>query len=134
MELAIQKLFIVCFAVLGASHLLQPRAWGRFFVTLHAKGDAGNFFNALLTFAPGLIIVTFHNVWRGIPTVLTVVGWSYVLKATIYLLAPAVGLKSIGRVDPERANGFRVAGAAMLIVAALLAYHVWVVAPGADLA
>ncbi|MHC5114838.1 MAG: hypothetical protein ACYTGP_10475 [Planctomycetota bacterium] len=122
METAVQITFVVCFGAIGLSHLVQPRAWARFFQAVHAKGEAGVFATAMLALMPGAIVVGFHNVWRGIPVVLTVIGWLYVLKATVYLLAPAVGAKTLARVSPDRTLGFRVAGVLMIAVGALLAY------------
>lgn len=31
MELAVMRLAIICFFVIGVSHIVQPRVWARFF-------------------------------------------------------------------------------------------------------
>lgn len=124
METEIQIAVAIQLAVFGAAHLLQPRALVQFYGVLSAKGEAGVVFIALLGVCAGSVIVAFHNVWTGIPIVLTVLGWAQVLKGTVYMLFPAFGLKQIARVTPERANLFRWPGIPLLIISALLAWHV----------
>jgi hypothetical protein len=121
-HVAVQRWAAVSFVVIGLSHLLQPRAWAEFFVMLRAKGAAGNFVNAFLSLAVGALIVGFHNVWSGASTVLTVVGWAQVLKGALYFCAPAVGLRSIGRVRPEAPGGFAVAGAVLLALGCVVGW------------
>ena len=74
MEIAVTKLAIVCFFVVGVSHILQPRVWARLFIAMHDMGEVGSFLNALLHFPLGVLIVSFHNVWHGLPSVLTLIG------------------------------------------------------------
>lgn len=126
MEIAIQKIVIACYLVISLSHILQPRAWVQFFIQLREKGDAGIFVVAFLHLPLGLLIVSFHNVWTGIPAVVTVVGWANVFKGTLYFLFPAIGMKSIGRVRMDRSHEFVIAGAVgLVVVSALVAYH-WI--------
>ena len=110
MELAVTKLAIICFFITGISHVVQPRVWARFFMDLHDKGEVGSFLNALLHFPLGVVIVSFHNVWSGLPVILTLIGWGLVLKSFIYLVFPALGVKSLARVSLERSWGFVIAG------------------------
>ena len=110
MELAVTKLAVICFLVTGISHVVQPRVWARFFMDLHDKGEVGSFLNALLHFPLGVVIVSFHNVWSGLPVVLTLIGWGLVLKSFIYLVFPALGVKSLARVSLERSWEFVIAG------------------------
>ena len=124
METAIERFVVLSYFVIGLSHILQPRAWVRFFVNLREKGDAGIFVVAFLHLPLGLLIVSFHNVWTGVPAVVTVLGWANVLKGTLYFLFPGIGMKSIGRVHMERAQEFVIAGGVLVVVlSALVAYH-----------
>lgn len=120
MELAVQKLAILSFFVLGLSHIVQPRAWAQFFIDLRQKGKTGSFINALIHFPLGAVVVAFHNVWQGIPTILTVIGYAWVLKSLVYFLVPTYGLRSMSRVSLEKSNGFVVAGVVMLGIGSLL--------------
>jgi hypothetical protein len=127
MEVAVTKLAIICFFIVGVSHIVQPRVWARFFMDLHSKGEVGSFLNALLHFPLGVVIVSFHNVWHGLPLVLTLIGWGLVLKSFIYFLLPGRGTKILGRVTMEKSWEFIVAGvfsvgiSGLLIVSLLLA-------------
>src|SRR5687768_79163 len=122
MEIAVTKLAIVCFFVIGVSHIVQPRVWAQFFIDMRSKGDVGSFLNALLHFPLGVVIVAFHNVWEGLPIVLTLIGWSLVLKSFIYFVFPRLGTKMLAQVSIERSAGFVVAGVFSLGISCLLLY------------
>ena len=122
MEIAINKLAIICFLITGVSHIFQPRVWVRFFSSLHRKGEVGSFLNALLHLLLGLVIVSFHNIWQGTPTLLTLVGWGLVVKSLFYFVFPGYGLKLLGRVSIERDREFVIAGFFSLALAGLLTY------------
>jgi hypothetical protein len=122
MEPAVTKLAVICFFVIGVSHILQPRIWAQFFIDLHAKGEIGSFLNALLHFPMGVLIVSFHNVWHGFPVVLTLIGWGLVLKSCIYFIFPRQGLKVLGRVSLERSREFVVAGVFSVGLSGLLLF------------
>lgn len=125
MERAIQVYAIINFAAIGLSHAFRPRAWVAFFVYLRERGEAGVFATAFLSLIFGSLVVAFHNVWSGIPIVLTIIGWAQVLKATLYFAFPAFGLRRLQMPSPERANMFVAPGILFLALAALLGYHVW---------
>ncbi len=123
MEQAVQVFAVVHLAVIGLSHVLQPRAWVTFFLWLRDKGEAGVFATAFLSLAFGSIIVGFHNVWSGIPMVLTLLGWAQVFKALLYFVWPSYGLRKLQWVSQERARLFVVPGVGLLAFAGLLVYH-----------
>jgi CDP-diglyceride synthetase len=122
MEVAIQKLAVVSFFVIGLSHILQPRVWVQFFIYLRSKGEIGSFINAFIHFPLGALIVAFHNVWQGIPTILTLLGYGWVLKGFIYFIFPSFGLKSMSRVSLEKSWEFVVAGVFILAIGGLLLF------------
>ena len=122
MEVAIQKLAIVSFFVVGLSHIFQPRVWAQFFIYLRSKSEIGSFINAFIHLPLGALIVAFHNVWQGIPTVLTLLGYGWVLKSFIYFVLPSYGLKSMSRVSAEKSKGFIVAGTVMVGIGGLLLF------------
>jgi hypothetical protein len=122
MERATEIFAAVQCTVVGLSHIAQPRAWVEFFVWLRGKGHAGVFANGFLSLWFGSIIVAFHNVWVGLPTVLTVLGWAQVLKGLVSFVLPQVSMRGLARVSPERAWEFVVAGVVLLAVSAVLWY------------
>ena len=107
---------------IGLSHILQPRAWAELFIQWREKGVVGVFYTALLHFCLGALIVAFHNVWRGIPLLVTLLGWGWTIKGLLYLTYPKHGLKMLSRVSLDRAWEFVVAGAVLLIIAAVIIY------------
>ena len=112
---------IVLLAV-GLSHILQPRAWVELFVRLRERGEAGALLNGGMTLVTGAVVVSFHNVWRGLPVVLTVIGWLWVIKGTLYLLQPGLGVRSMRLVSPETANRFAIPGLGLVLLAGALAF------------
>jgi hypothetical protein len=125
MERAVQIYAIVNLSVIGISHVVRPRVWVDVFVFLRERGEAGVFAVAVLNLIVGSIIAAFHNVWSGIPLVLTVLGWANVVKALIYFLFPAFGLRKLQSLSRERANPVVVGGILFLLLAGVLGYHVW---------
>ena len=123
MERAIQIFAVINLVVIGLSHVAQPRAWAEFFVALREKGDRGVFVVGFMSLAFGSLIVAFHNVWSGLPIVLTILGWAQVLKGLVYFTFPSYGLRKLGIVDVERARMFVWPGLALLVIAGLLGYH-----------
>ena len=117
------EFFVAVFSlVIGLSHVLQPRAWVEFFTALREKGRAGAFVNGFLSLGCGAFIVAFHNVWHGLPVVLTLVGWAQVLKGLLIFVAPQIAMRGLARVSPERAWEFVVAGVLSLALSGLLWY------------
>jgi len=122
MERAIQVLMAIQCFVLGWSHVLQSAAWVEFFVWLRSKGRTGVFLNGLLSLTIGSLIVAFHNVWQGLPVILTVFGWAQVVKASVGLILPSVSMRSFARVSPDRSVEFVWAGAVLLVLSAIFSW------------
>ena len=125
MERAIQIFAIINLTVIGISHVVRPRVWIDFIVILRERGEAGVFAIAILNLAFGSIIVAFHNVWSGIPAVLTLLGWASVVKDLIYFLFPAFGLRKLQSLSHERAYLVVRGGIFFLLLAGILGYHLW---------
>jgi uncharacterized protein YjeT (DUF2065 family) len=110
MHIAIEWLVALCFLIAGLSHILQPRAWAEFFIQFREKGAVGSLQLGLLHLPPALLIVAFHNIWRGIPLLVTLVGWGQLLKSFLYLCFPKHGLRMLGYVSLEQSWRFVVGG------------------------
>lgn len=122
METSVQLFAAIHFLVIGLSHILAPRAWASFFNLLRQKGEPGVFVVGFMSLWFGSIVAAFHNVWSGLPAVLTVIGWAQVLKALIYFVFPSFGLRRIGMVPPERAHLFVYGGFFSIALAGLFIY------------
>jgi hypothetical protein len=125
MERSVEVLAIVFFGVIGLSHILQHKAWAEFFILLRGKGEAGAFVDGFLNLQVAGFIIGFHNVWSGIPLVLTLVGWGLLIKSLIRFCAPKQALRLIARVSLERSWEFQIAGAFLVALAGLLGYGVY---------
>jgi len=121
-EFAAQVFVAINFAIVGLSHVVQPRVWVEFFVFLRERGHAGVFFNGMLSLMVGSIIVSLHNVWSGLPMLVTLLGWAQVIKGLVSLTIPSFGLKKMMRVSMERAYEFQIAGALFLVFSAVIVY------------
>jgi uncharacterized protein YjeT (DUF2065 family) len=110
MEEAIEKLAVISFLLIGVSHIFQPKVWVDFFIGIRENGEVGAFINAFIHFPLGALIVAFHNVWHGIPLILTLMGYGLLLKGFINFVFPKFGLKTLEQVSPEKSWGFVVAG------------------------
>jgi hypothetical protein len=113
---------VVNFTVVGLSHIAQPRAWAEFFIRLRALGSTGVFVNAMLSLLVGSIIVALHNDWNGAAAVVTFIGWAQVLKGTISLTIPSVGMRGLMRVSLDRAWEFQVGGAVFLLISGIVVW------------
>ncbi len=124
MERSVEIFAIIVIGVIGLSHLLQPRAWAGYFILLRSKGEAGAFVDGFVHLPLAAFIIAFHNVWSGIPAVLTLLGWCFLVKSLIRFCLPKLGLRMMARVSVERTREFQVAGAALIALAGLLGYGV----------
>lgn len=120
MEQATQLFAAITFLVIGISHIAQPKGWVAFFQALGARGIPGVFLEGFLVLSFGAIIVAFHNVWHGPALVLTLIGWSQVLKGLGRFVVPQFGLRLMQRLTPERAWYFQVAGVVALLLSGFL--------------
>ena len=122
MERAIEIFAVVQLTVIGLSHIFFHRAWAEFFIWLTARGRAGAFANGFMSLAFGSIVVAFHQVWSGLPLVLTIVGVLSLVKAANCFLLPDLALRSMARVSLARSREFVGAGVVALAIAGITAY------------
>lgn len=122
METSVEKLTALFFFVTGLSHIFQPRVWVQFFIMLREKQEVGSLLNGLVHFPLGALIVAFHNVWHGMPMIVTIIGWGLVIKGTIYFTYPRHGVRMLSMVSLERSWHFVVAGVMSVALAGLILY------------
>lgn len=121
--LSIQLFVAINVFIIGLSHLIQPRIWIEFFEYLHSKGNVGNIFNAMISLGMGSIVLSFHFIWTWPMILVTLYGLLLTLKGFIYLIAPSVGLKSIGSIN-QSSKKFRWVGLVMIILSLMLGYSI----------
>jgi hypothetical protein len=120
LQTGVEIFAVIHLTTVGLSHILAHRAWAEFFILLRDKGHAGVIFVGFLSLGFGSIIAAFHPVWTGPHFLLTLLGWSQVLKALVYLSFPSVGLKKLHVVTLERSKLFVAPGIAFLALAAVV--------------
>ena len=125
MERSVEVFAVILLGVIGLSHILQPSAWVEWFILLRDQGRPGAFADGFLHLPAAGLIIAFHNVWSGIPVVLTLLGWSFLIKSLIRFCAPKLGLRVMARVSVERAWECQAAGAGLLVLAGVLGYGVY---------
>jgi hypothetical protein len=125
MQEAIEIFAIVNFLIIGLSHIFQHQVWAEFIVMLQKQGRVGAFLNGLLTLTAGSLIVAFHNVWSGIPMVLTIVGWLYIAKSVMAFLFPDAALRSMSRVRLDNSRIIIYPGVIMVTLALALIWSLY---------
>ena len=104
MEIAIERLVALSCFVIGLSHIVQPRAWAELFIDWRSKGTTGVFYTGLLHFNIGALVVAFHNVWRGLPMIVTLLGWAWTIERGVLSHVSDV----CDEIAPTRLGGTRV--------------------------
>ena len=122
MERSLEVFAAVQFHIVGFSHVFQRDAWDEFFIWLRERGHAGVFVHGFLILWFGSMILAFHNVWDGLPGLLTVVGCACTLKAVSCFLLPATQLRTLGRVSHERAWELVLPGVVFVALGGWLSY------------
>ncbi|MEQ9265450.1 MAG: hypothetical protein RLN81_09535 [Balneolaceae bacterium] len=121
---SIQLFVAINVFIIGLSHLLQPGIWIEFFEYLHSKGNVGNIFNAMISLGMGSIIFSFHFIWTWPMILVTLYGLLLTLKGLTYLVAPSIGLKSIGSIN-QNSKKFRWVGLIMTSFSLLLGLNLF---------
>ena len=120
-----EKLAAICILITGLSHIAQPRMWAEFFIMLREKERVGSILVGLLHFPLGVTIVSFHNVWHGVPMVVTIMGWGLLLKSLLYLVYPKHGMRMLARVSVDRSWEFVVAGLGAVALSGLIFFSLF---------
>jgi uncharacterized protein YjeT (DUF2065 family) len=115
-QTSVERLTALSMIIIGLSHVMAPHAWVALFMKVRAQGEAAGLLNAFIHLPLGLIIIAFHPVWSGLAVIVTLLGWAWTFKGTVYLLWPQLARKSMARVSPERAWEFRAAGIFSLLI------------------
>lgn len=122
MARSVQLFATIHLVLMGLSHVLRPDAWTEFFLLLKRQGRAGSFVHGFLTLAFGSVIVVFHPIWHGVPMLLTLLGWAYMLKAAVVFLFPRLGERSLSFVTTERPRMFATPGVILTAIGMVLGY------------
>lgn len=113
---AVQLIMFFACILMGLSHILQPKMWVDYFRQMQTTGHSA-LITRTMTFElwPALILVSLHQVWAGPGIILTVYGWALLLKCTISLLFPQLGMRSLKQIERGK-KGIIIAGFALIFI------------------
>ncbi|WP_420449274.1 hypothetical protein [Candidatus Palauibacter sp.] len=117
---AVEMFVSINLIALGASFLLRPGDWKALLTHLQSKGTAGSLPLALIGLGVGSFVVAFHNIWDGVPMIVTIYGWAALLKGTFQVLYPGIALKRIDTALRMGAGLWRTAGTLALVFGVLV--------------
>ena len=111
----VQALLAFPFLLMGISHIVQPTMWRQFFRYLHNLGSTGVIFRTFaLELTPAIVLITFHQVWTGPAILISLYGWILMLKVSMSLLIPSLGLRSLAMANREASPDFTIAGVLLI--------------------
>lgn len=115
----IQQFFAIQLVLIGLSHLLYAKEWSKFFALIQKSG-VPSIIIVMYTLPSGIIIVIGHQVWSGIPLILTLIGWGYLLKCVLYLLISKLADKPVDNMAKGQ-RGLQTVGIVMAVLGGVVA-------------
>ncbi|MEM9218785.1 MAG: hypothetical protein AAGD25_31145 [Cyanobacteria bacterium P01_F01_bin.150] len=119
----IEGIMVLPCILMGLSHIVRPTLWQSFFTHLHSMGEKGVIYRTFsLELVPAIAIVTFHQVWHGWGTIVTLYGIALSTKITLSLLFPSIGLRSLAMANTHSRSKFLTAGGILIALGFLCAW------------
>jgi uncharacterized protein YjeT (DUF2065 family) len=110
--------------IIGLSHLVCSGAWSALFDDL-LKSPYCGLWIGLSTLPLGLLLVMTHNVWvPDLTVIVTILGWSWTAKGTLYMLAPGLPARRFNRIV-KRPRHFVYAGVGLCILGLAVLAGAW---------
>jgi len=111
----IEIITAVLLLVTGLSHLVCSGAWAALFDDL-LKSPYCGLWIGLFTLPPGLVLALTHHIWvADLTVIVTILGWNWTIKGTLYMLAPGLPARRFNRVV-KRPRHFVYAGVGLCII------------------
>lgn len=120
MARSIEWFVLMTSIIVGLSHWIHAKDWSIAFRAMSKAGRPAAFANGLISLGMGAWFVIGHPVWSGPAIVVTIFGCLLFMKGIICLLFPDLAIRSMDRKHADR--DFRIAGVAMLLLAAWVAF------------
>ena len=125
MHTSVEIAAAILLTVIGLSQLFRHRAWAEWITEICAQAQAGILRVRLPTLLAGTSIAIFHNIWTGIPALLTIFAWLLILKGVVTLCFPNTALRNMARLRPEHSRLLWIPGIIMLAIGILLAWSLY---------
>ncbi|MCK9186439.1 hypothetical protein M0P48_03305 [Candidatus Gracilibacteria bacterium] len=88
MSILIARIFAVVLAVLGLGMIFNYKYFKKAVDDI-IKNPGFLYFGGIMALVVGFLIVTFHNIWvKDWTVIVTILGWTSLLKGVLLLLAP----------------------------------------------
>lgn len=101
MVLAIQFAVGICCFVIGLSMLFHRFDWLAWLDGLRHKGKPETLVIGMTGLFISSLILGFHQVWSGVPLIVTLIGLIGVIEGTVYLLCPSMFPKMLACLVPH---------------------------------
>ena len=125
-ELLIERVTAVGLLVIGLSHFLRAPMWAALFEEWR-RNHFLPFYLGWLYLTIGTVIALGHNVWAwDLVVIVTLLGWAWTLKGTLYLVWPGLLTRIIETALAEKdahARKFAPVGAFMAVIGAGLVWR-----------
>lgn len=115
----ILRLVCAVYLAVGLGILLSPNYYRKAFTHMF-DNKAVTYLAGLLGLVVGFAVVTYHNVWQGWATMVTLLGWVAFLKGLFVLIGPEHFMKASIKVMKN--DNFKIYGMATVILGVIFGY------------
>lgn len=114
------------YMILGLSILLYAKTW-QVLLEKWEKDHLSLIGLMVFSVVGGLLIISLYNVWTwNVWIIVTIAGWSMLIKGAFYFLAPGAWIKSVIELKRSKALLY-VGGVCAVLLGAVLIYYVYFV-------
>ena len=124
--IAIAKVISPAYLIIGLSILMYPKSWQK--IMNNWQKDHYSLIPLMILYpALGAIIINMYNVWEwNIWLLVTLAGWTLLIKGSMYFLLPGSTLKALMKTSTSKSMLF-LAGLTATAIGAALGYYSYLV-------
>jgi len=128
MEMLVEKVAAAVLCMVGVSLLTSTPFWIAYYKRVVEMGHKGVRLNGTVSLVVGMTVILLHNVWSGVPVLLTLLGWLLVAESVICFLVPEMALTGFKSMKEEhQVRVYQGTGTALLALSILLVFHlIWI--------
>jgi len=127
MEVLVEKVAAAVLFMVGVSLRTSTPFWISYYKGIAEMGPKGVRLNGAVSLAVGMTVILIHNVWSGVPVLLTLLGWLLLAESIICFLVPEMALASLKSMkEQQRIRVYQGTGTALVALSILLVLHlIW---------
>ncbi len=122
MEDFIQIIVVINFIAIGLSMAFRPHLWIEWVNNIQEKGVPAMLSLGMIYLFMGSIIVSFHWIWEGLATIITIIGVLIVCESCLILIMPRTALKILNALAPKFNCIIPLEGTVLTLIGILLLY------------